>query len=179
MGKKTVGWLTTGLFVALATTACGGGADDTAGSSAPVVEPPAAPTTSAPAPAAPVTENETTEAPPPPAEAAAPAAPAQAQGGLDPALVAQGKQAFATSVCVSCHGPTATGTPLAPDLTDDEHLWVQPGPNAVTETAALIKAGVPTPKDPSHVAPMPPYGGIPLSDDQVNALAAYVVSLSQ
>jgi mono/diheme cytochrome c family protein len=156
--------LTAGIVLALMAGACGGPADDvppadetvtpaTPAPDAPVTDPTATPTTTVPAPDA-----------------------AQA-GGPDPALVSQGQQAYATSVCGSCHGPAGDGTPLAPAFTDDEYLWVQPGPNMLAETAALIKTGVPTPKDPAHVAPMPPYGGVPLSDDQVNALAAYVVSM--
>ena len=40
---------------------------------------------------------------------------------------------------------------------------------------SLIKSGVPQPVE--HPGPMPPMGGANLSDDQVNALAAYIVTL--
>lgn len=166
---KTFTCLTAGVAMTLVLGACGEAADDTA--ETPPAGQTAAPTTAEPA--APVTDPATapTTTTPAPGAAAAP-------GGTDnAALVSQGQQLYATSVCVSCHGPAGQGTPLAPSFTDSEYLWVQPGPNAVAEAAELIKTGVPTPKDPAHVAPMPAYGGVPLPDDQVNALAAYVMSM--
>jgi mono/diheme cytochrome c family protein len=165
MGKK-VACLSAGVIVALAASGCGGDAEEAAENPASDVAP--APTTAAPG--ADTGAAPTTTAP------AAGGAPAS--GGGEAALVAQGQQAYATSVCVSCHGPTGQGTPLAPAFTDSEWLWVTPGPNMQAQVAQIIKDGVTQPKDPAHVAPMPPYGGVPLSDEQVEALAAYVISLS-
>ena len=174
MGRK-VTCLTTGLFVAIVAGACGEPAEEAAQN--PTSDPALAPAVTEAPPA-----DSAVVVPPAPGATpgAAPAAPAPGSGQNNAAaLVAQGQTAYASSVCVSCHGAQGQGTPLAPAFTDDEWLVVTPGPNLVADVANVIKTGVPVPKDPSHVAPMPPYGGIPLSDDQVNALAAYVVSLSQ
>jgi mono/diheme cytochrome c family protein len=168
MGKK-LACLSAGLIVALSAGACGGETEEAAEN--PASDPAIAPQTGAPPAATDTMMGGTPPANTPAAPGAAPAA------GDNAALAAQGQQAYATSVCVSCHGPNGQGTPLAPPFTDSEWLWVQPGPNMQAEVATIIKQGVAQPKDPKHVAPMPPYGGVPLSDDQVNALAAYVVSL--
>ncbi len=47
----------------------------------------------------------------------------------------------------------------------------------MTEVVELIKTGVSQPRQ--HPGPMPPMGGASLSEEQVQALAAYVVTLSQ
>lgn len=77
--------------------------------------------------------------------------------------------------CFACHGRDGTGTPVAPDLTDG--AWInfdaRPTRDAVV---ALLKQGVPRPVD--HPAPMPPMGGASLDDDEIAAVAAYVLELS-
>lgn len=77
--------------------------------------------------------------------------------------------------CFTCHGQDATGTPLAPDLTDS--AWVnfeaRPDREAVE---GLIREGVARPKQ--HPAPMPPMGGARLSDEEITQLAEYVLVLS-
>ena len=75
--------------------------------------------------------------------------------------------------CTGCHGADGSGTPLGPDLTDQQWLWSDGG---VAGIAATITSGVPQPKQ--YRAPMPPLGGAQLSADQVSALAAYVWGLS-
>ncbi len=159
-----------GAFV-VAAAACAGG-DDTADTPANDGAVPEAtpPTTATPAPAGPGGDPTTA-----PATGGAAAA-----GGDNAALVAQGQQAWSSSVCVSCHGPNAQGTPLAPALNDNEWLVIDPAAGDLqAQVVEVIKTGVPDPVDPAHVAPMPPYGGVPIDDAQVEALAAYVVSLSQ
>lgn len=87
----------------------------------------------------------------------------------------QGKQLFTgQGGCHACHGPKATGTQLAPDLTDSDWLNLS-GPN-MDEVVQLIKSGVPQPEE--HPGPMPPMGGANLSDEQVRALASYVVGIA-
>lgn len=107
-----------------------------------------------------------------------PSAPASADG-LDPQLVQAGQQVFAgPGLCTACHGPNATGTALAPNLTDGQWLWIEnPSENLQQKIVDLVRAGVPQPREAP--APMPPMGGASLSDDQLNAVAAYVVSLNQ
>lgn len=93
---------------------------------------------------------------------------------VDQPLVDQGRLVFnGPGGCTACHGADATGTALAPNLTDRERLNVDGSYGAL---AALVNSGVPQPK--SYPAPMPPKGGADLSADQVCAVAAYVYSLS-
>lgn len=88
----------------------------------------------------------------------------------------QGQQLFTgQGGCTACHGPDATGTQLAPDLTDGE--WINVSGRNYDEIVDLIHSGVPQPKN--HPGPMPPMGGANLTDEQVNALAAYVVGIGQ
>jgi mono/diheme cytochrome c family protein len=88
----------------------------------------------------------------------------------------EGRQLFTgQGGCHACHGQQATGTQLAPNLTDGEWLNVS-GP-VVSEIAQLIQTGVPQPVE--HPAPMPPMGGANLTEAQVQALAAYVASIGQ
>lgn len=95
----------------------------------------------------------------------------------DTTLIAQGRMVYAgVGSCFACHGPDAKGTPIGPDLSDD--IWLNVN-GAVTPAsiASVIRAGVAEPVEAP--APMPPMGGAALSDDQVQALAAYIYSLSQ
>ena len=146
----------------VAAAACGGGADDdasTASTDTSTVAPPAATAT-------------TTDAGATPPAGAAGALP----DGVTPAMVAAGETAFKTGPCFACHGADATGTPMAPNLTDN--VWLNATTGSYDEIKTVIKTGVPTPKDPAHAAPMPAMGGAQLTDQQINELAAYVYSLS-
>ena len=90
------------------------------------------------------------------------------------ALTERGRAVFTgRGNCSACHGPDATGGPLAPDLTDGE--WLNMDTSSYEKVAALVREGVPSPV--SHPAPMPPKGGADLSDQEVCAVAAYVISL--
>ncbi|HEY9514492.1 MAG TPA: c-type cytochrome, partial [Gemmatimonadaceae bacterium] len=79
----------------------------------------------------------------------------------------------AGGTCFTCHGPDQKGTPLAPDLTDKQ--WLD-GDGSYQYIVQTVTAGVPKPKQ--HPAPMPPMGGSSLSQQQIQAVAAYVYSLS-
>lgn len=93
---------------------------------------------------------------------------------VDQSLVDRGREVFnGAGGCTACHGSDATGTTLAPDLTDDERLNVD---GSYGELAGLIRTGVAQPKQ--YPAPMAPKGGASLSDAQICAVAAYVYSLS-
>ena len=88
----------------------------------------------------------------------------------------QGRQLFTgQGGCQACHGPQATGTQLAPDLTDAEWINISQPAN-VDNVMTLIKTGVAQPKE--HPAPMPPMGGANLNDEQVRALSGYVLSIA-
>ncbi len=95
--------------------------------------------------------------------------------GVTTEMVASGQQIFTgpPGTCYTCHGPDATGTPLAPDLTDGEWINVS---GEYEEIVELVRTGVPDPV--SHPAPMPPMGGASLTEDQIRAVAAYVYTLA-
>lgn len=121
---------------------------------------------------------QTPEATTPAPAATTPAAGGDMQMQLPPGvtaeMVTQGDEIFhGAGTCTTCHGPDAKGTTLAPDLTDDQWLNVD---GSYDQIVTLIKNGVPTPKE--HPAPMQPRAGQPLTDEQVNAAAAYVYTLS-
>jgi mono/diheme cytochrome c family protein len=115
----------------------------------------------------------------PPSGAATPATPAApaAAGQITPAMVALGDSIFmgtaAGGLCMTCHGPDAKGTQLAPNLTDQQ--WLN-GDGSYQFIVTTVTNGVPNPKQ--YPAPMPPKGGANLTDEQVHAVAAYVYSLT-
>ena len=95
-----------------------------------------------------------------------------ATGGLD--AQSAGQKIFkGKGLCYACHGQDARGTPLAPNLTDSEWLNID---GSLAAIVGLVKAGVPKPV--KHPAPMPPMGGAKLSKAEIDAVAAYVKSLS-
>lgn len=95
--------------------------------------------------------------------------------GATPEMVAQGQQIFTgKGNCFTCHLAQATGTPLAPNLTDA--TWINITEPSWTNLQQVVRNGVPTPKE--HPSPMPPLGGAQLSDQEVQAVAAYVYSIS-
>ena len=87
---------------------------------------------------------------------------------------AAGSAAFKVN-CVQCHGSGAAGSPGYPNLNDDEWLWGG-SPEAIRTTIAhgIRFDG----DDDTHYSQMPAYGDM-LSRDEVNAVASYVVALSQ
>lgn len=115
----------------------------------------------------------------PAAQPGAPAgAPAELPPGVTQEMYAQGQQIFTgQGICYTCHGMNAEGSQLAPSLRDNEWLWINPAQGDMQQQiASLVKTGVPQPKQ--FPAPMPPMGGAQLSDEQVQAVAAYVASIA-
>jgi mono/diheme cytochrome c family protein len=96
--------------------------------------------------------------------------------GTSADMVALGNRIFHGEVggaaCTGCHGADGAGTPLGPNLTDNQWLWSD---GSVAGIASTITQGVMQPKQ--YRAPMPPLGGAQLSPEQVKALAAYVWGL--
>ncbi len=110
-----------------------------------------------------------------PAAAQGPSAPPQ---GADKALITQAENIFkgkaAGGLCWTCHGLDAKGMKgLGPDLTDK--TWLH-GDGSIDFVKSTVKAGIAKPK--KGPTPMPPFGGVPLNDSQIAAVAAYVASLS-
>jgi mono/diheme cytochrome c family protein len=111
----------------------------------------------------------------------APEAPAAA-ASFDPAtitpeMLALGDSLFhgligATS-CQACHGADGAQATVAPNLTDAEWLHSDGSWEGIFNT---VKTGVMTPKQFTSV--MPPWGGVPMTDDQTRAVSAYVYKLS-
>jgi len=108
-----------------------------------------------------------------PTEAAAPEM--QLPEGVTAAMVAEGEEIFNGSVgiCWTCHLQGGAGGPLAPNLTDDEWLNIDGSYESIVRN---INAGVAEPKE--HPGVMLPRAGMPLTDEQVNAVGAYVWTLS-
>lgn len=77
-------------------------------------------------------------------------------------------------ICFTCHGAEGKGTALGPNLTDAEWINIEPPVNQAS-VADLIKKGVPKPV--KHPAPMMPRAGTGLTDAEVDAVAAYVMTL--
>ncbi len=78
-------------------------------------------------------------------------------------------------MCGACHGASAQGIPnLGADLTDDEWLHSDGSLEGILKS---IVDGVSSDESSSGTV-MPPKGGSALSDEQLEAVAAYVWSLS-
>ena len=95
--------------------------------------------------------------------------------GVTVAMVEEGRDLFnGGGICFTCHTVEATGGPLAPDLTDDAWLNVDGEYSSIVE---LVKTGVSQPLE--HPGAMLPRAGMPLTDAQVEAVAAYTYILSR
>lgn len=98
---------------------------------------------------------------------------------VTPANIAMGDSIFNNGSCQNCHGKAGVGGPNAPAL--DGKAWVQLKTGSFDEIVGIIVSGVPGPqiKDKSRTRPMGARGGrMALSDPQIQAVAAYVYTLS-
>jgi cbb3-type cytochrome c oxidase subunit III len=96
--------------------------------------------------------------------------------GVTPDMVKEGKTLFAgAGICAACHGTDAKGMPgLGANLTDNKWLHSDGSYDAIVKQ---IMTGVTASQSTSGAA-MPARGGSALTDAQVQAVAAYVWSLS-
>ena len=95
--------------------------------------------------------------------------------GVTVGMVEEGQSIFhGAGICYTCHTEGGAGGPLAPDLTDDVWLNVDGEYESIVQ---LVITGVPQPVE--HPGTMQPRAGMPLTDDQVRAVAAYVYALSR
>jgi mono/diheme cytochrome c family protein len=140
------------LFLLLAFgAACGGGEEG-----APAAEEAQQPAAQSPAPAAAAMDMDLPE-------------------GVTPEMVAAGETVFTgAGICYTCHMPGGVGGPLAPDLTDD--VWINTD-GTYEGIVDVVINGVAEPKE--HPGLMLPKGGSTISDDEVQAVAAYVWTLSR
>jgi glucose/arabinose dehydrogenase len=92
--------------------------------------------------------------------------------------VALGERIFHGEVdggtCSGCHGASATGTSVGPDLTSGKWIW---GDGSLASIMQTIAEGVPSPK--MYTGVMPPKGGANLSDADLAALGSYVWAISR
>ncbi len=94
--------------------------------------------------------------------------------GITRAMVERGKVVFeGAGMCASCHGAHADGL-IGPNLTDAEWWHVK---GSYLEIVRQILVGVPAERATRGVA-MPPKGGSTIGDADVQAVAAYVWTLS-
>lgn len=112
-------------------------------------------------------------APAPAASAAPSTTTAALPAGVTATLIAAGDKTFHESSCIACHGPDAAGTAVGPNLTDA--TWLT-GDGSLGAIHKIIEEGVDEPKQ--FRSPMPAMGGADLSDADVQAIAAYVWSIS-
>jgi mono/diheme cytochrome c family protein len=75
--------------------------------------------------------------------------------------------------CSGCHGSDGKGSTVGPNLTSGEWSW---GDGSWAALAATIDRGVIAPKHADGA--MPPRGGAPLTDSDVQAVAAFVWAIS-
>jgi cbb3-type cytochrome c oxidase subunit III len=95
--------------------------------------------------------------------------------GVTPEIIAMGREVFIDrGNCADCHGEDATGDE-GPNLTDNQWLHVR---GSYLSIANQIIKGVPFERSRTGIV-MPPRGGSTLSDEDVNAVAAYVWVISR
>jgi mono/diheme cytochrome c family protein len=96
--------------------------------------------------------------------------------GVTAAMVTEGQQVYlGAGICMACHGLDGTGL-IGPDLTDSEWLI---GDGEYQTLVDQITVGVTADEATNPLgAIMPPKGGAGISDAQVEAVAAYIWTLS-
>jgi len=123
-------------------------------------------------------ETVTMETEPAPAQAQTGTADASESAAPSAELIARGSTAFNTGFCAKCHLEGAVGSDRAPNLGDSE--WVHCD-GTVEGIMAVIRSGVPKDKlsRPEYPFAMNSAAKMNLDDQTVEALAAYVWSLSR
>ena len=117
-----------------------------------------------------------TASPPPPPLSPLDIDPAILPEGVTVAMAEEGQAIFngTTGICFTCHLREGGGGPLAPNLTDATWLNIDGGYESIVN---IVMTGVPQPIE--HPGLMQPRAGMPLTDDQVRSVAAYVFTLSR
>lgn len=110
----------------------------------------------------------------PAAEAPAVAVDMDLPEGVTAEMVAEGQAVFTgEGICYTCHGMNGEGGPLAPNLRDSEWIWVD---GSYGQIVQQVMVGTPEPEQFPSI--MLPKGGTAITDVQVQAVAAYVWTLS-
>ena len=96
-------------------------------------------------------------------------------GGVTDSAIVWGKALYHGSAnCAACHGVEGRGTDEGPALTGG--LWLH-GPGTYEWLVEQIKAGIPAHRTMTG-KPMPMRGWVPMNDQDVRAVAAYVWSIT-
>jgi mono/diheme cytochrome c family protein len=101
--------------------------------------------------------------------------PEQRPPGVTDSAIAWGRALFHGSAnCAGCHGEAGRGTDLGPNITGA--IWLH-GPGTYESLIEQVKHGVPSSRSYTGEA-MPQRGMVPMPDDAVKAVAAYVWFIS-
>jgi mono/diheme cytochrome c family protein len=101
--------------------------------------------------------------------------PDQRPAGVTDSAIAWGRELFHGSAnCAACHGEAGRGTDYGPNITGA--MWLH-GPGTYESIIEQVKHGVPASRSYTG-EPMPQRGMVPMPEDAVRAVAAYVWSIS-
>lgn len=92
-------------------------------------------------------------------------------------LVAMGSELYSAR-CTRCHGAEGVGSNRGPSLADADWAWIEgtDDPEAEATVAMILREGI-TEGRTAQNAMMPALGAT-MSDEEIDALVAYVLSLS-
>lgn len=92
-------------------------------------------------------------------------------------MIAQGQEIFGGGSCAKCHKADGTGGRRGPDISDARWSHADGSPTSIRE---VIRDGVAKDeiKSSSYSRAMKPLGGLEIGSAELDALAAYVWSLS-
>jgi len=97
----------------------------------------------------------------------------QVPPGASPEQVTRGERIYlgqaSNGTCAGCHGSNALGTPQGPPLDRNHWMWSD---GSLAGISDIIQKGVLKPRRYQGI--MPPYGGSPLSKEDLAAVTAYV-----
>ena len=105
------------------------------------------------------------------------AQPAEEEPEVTAEMVQLGEEVYiGAGLCQTCHGADGSGTELGPDLTDDRWINIDE-PVTREKVEDVVREGVMEPVE--YAAPMPPMGGAELSEEEIEAVSAFVMTLHE
>jgi mono/diheme cytochrome c family protein len=95
--------------------------------------------------------------------------------GVTDSAIAWGRDLFhGSGGCSTCHGEAGRGTERGPNITGA--IWLH-GPGTYESLIEQVRHGVPASRSYTGEG-MPPWGRVPMPEDAMQAVAAYVWSIS-